>query len=241
MVVFQSWQVLVFLKKPCSSTTFFLKTLQFSLTKFYFIWYLSLACTWSSYIYIHYVITTLKGFWSASGTPVGSGSEKLTRISAGFFLSNLPRWLYFGMLSFSGCTVPTSLSLFPQPHPLVLLALWHFVDSALYMLFNGISSFRPKQQHLISCLLWYNTYSLQNLKQTRFSLIFSLPHFFQCWWFAAPTLHRSTLNRNQRNCPTTAGPIFLKPQELCFNPHHLHSPSYSSIPHSTYTARWSTS
>ena len=86
-----------------------------------------------------------------SGPPVRSGSEKLTCISAGFFLSNLPRRLNFGMLSFSGCTVPTSLSLFPQPYPL----LWpsasrHFVDSALYMLFNGISSFRPKQQHLIS-------------------------------------------------------------------------------------------
>ena len=32
-------------------------------------------------------------------------------------------------------------------------------------------------------------------------------------------------------------PYILKPQELCFNPHHLHSPSYSSIPHSTYTTR----
>ena len=119
--------------------------------------FITLLCV--VFIYIYSVCYNhLKGILICfSGTPIGSGSEKLACISAGFFLSSLPRWLYFGMLNFSGCTVPTSLSLFPHPHPL----LWpsasrHFVDSALYMLFNGISTFRPKRQHLISvAVIWY--------------------------------------------------------------------------------------
>lgn len=59
----------------------------------------------------------------------------------------------------------------------------------------------------------------QTNKQTRFSLIFSLPHLFQCLWSASPQLYIGLYQPEmRRNDPPTAGPIFFEDIRVLFSP-----------------------